>query len=162
MIEKVILRKITEADNETMAVIIRSSLEEFGAAKPGTVYFDPTTDNLFGLFTAKNSVYFIAESNGEIAGGAGIFPTEGLPFATCELVKMYVSSNARGMGLGQLLLDKCIEEAKASGFNKMYIETMLELINAIEMYKKNGFTFLTGPIGNSGHTGCDIFMIKDL
>ena len=32
--------------------IIRRTLAEFGANKPGTVYFDPTTDDLFKLFSA--------------------------------------------------------------------------------------------------------------
>jgi putative acetyltransferase len=60
------------------------------------------------------------------------------------------------------LLQKCIDEAKNNGFEKMYIETMPELKNAIAMYKKNGFTFIPSSLGNSGHSGCDLFMIKDL
>ena len=41
--------------------IIKNTLKEFGANKPGTVYFDPTTDHLFELFSAPDSAYFIAE-----------------------------------------------------------------------------------------------------
>jgi putative acetyltransferase len=44
----------------------------------------------------------------------------------------------------------------------MYLESMPELTNAISMYKKNGFTKIPGSLGNSGHTGCDVFMMKDL
>ena len=44
----------------------------------------------------------------------------------------------------------------------MYIETMPELTNAIEIYKKYGFTFIPTALGNSGHNGCNIFMIRDL
>jgi putative acetyltransferase len=44
----------------------------------------------------------------------------------------------------------------------MYIETMTELTIAIEMYKKNGFTFIPAALGNSGHTGCDLFMIREI
>ena len=35
-----------------------------------------------------------------------------------------------------------------------------ELISAIPMYEQFGFSYLPGPLGNSGHTGCDIWMIK--
>lgn len=39
---------------------------------------------------------------------------------------------------------------------------MPELTIAIPMYEKYGFTYLTGAQGNSGHTGCDVWMIKEL
>jgi len=157
-----IIRKITSDDNAQMAAIIRNSLLEFNAAKPGTVYFDETTDYLSDVFTKERSAYFVIEVNNEIAAGAGIFPTEGLPENVCELVKMYVSKKYRRNSYGQTLLEKCIEEAKKNGYEKIYLESMPELTNAIAMYEKNGFKKIAGSLGNSGHTGCDVFMIKDL
>jgi putative acetyltransferase len=161
-LEEIIVRKITADDDAKLALIIRSSLEEFGAVKRGTVYFDETTDHLYDLFQTESSCYFVLEIDGEVCGGAGIFPTEALPPKTCELVKMYLSPTARGKGVGKLLLQKCIREAKHKGFEKMYLESMPELINAIAMYKKSGFTFISKALGNSGHTGCDVFMIREL
>lgn len=157
-----IVRKITADDNAALAAIIRNSLLEFNAAKPGTVYFDSSTDHLSNLFTIPKSAYFVVIINETIAGGAGIYPTEGLNEDTCELVKMYISSEYRGNGIGQMLLNKCMEEAKRIGYKKIYLETMPELIKAISMYEKNLFTKLPAPLGNSGHTGCDIWMIKEL
>lgn len=157
-----IIRKIIPEDNAAIAKIIRDSLLEFGAAKPGTVYFDESTDHLSEVFTEKKSAYFIIEDDKEIAGGAGVFPTEGLPPNTCELVKMYIAKKFRGNGYGQTLLEKCIEEAKKVGYEKMYLESMPELTNAIAMYIKNGFTHIAGPLGNSGHTGCEVWMIRYL
>jgi putative acetyltransferase len=55
-----------------------------------------------------------------------------------------------------------MKEAKQSGFQKMYLETMPELTRAIPMYQKNGFHFINSSLGNSGHTGCDVWMLKDL
>lgn len=156
------IRKIQADDNAAIAKIIRDSLLEFGAAKPGTVYFDKSTDHLSEVFTQKKSVYFTIEKDSEIAGGAGIFPTEGLPANTCELVKMYIGKKFRGNGYGQTLLEKCIKEAKKEGYEKLYLESLPELTNAIAMYHKNGFERIPGPLGNSGHTGCDIWMIKNL
>ena len=159
---EITIRKILPADDERIASIIRSSLEDFGAVKKGTVYYDESTDHLYDVFKADKSAYFIVESGGTVLGGCGIFPTDGLPQDTCELVKMYLSSDARGKGLGKLLLQKCIVKAKENGFHKMYIETMPELTNAIAMYKKYGFTFIPSALGNSGHVGCDLFMMKSL
>jgi len=160
--DEMIIRKIIADDNAKIALIIRKSLEEFNAVKQDTVYFDETTDHLYELFQKERSCYFVATINDEVIAGAGIFPTEALPPKTCELVKMYVSSVARGRGLGKILLQQCIDEAENNGFKKMYIETMPELTNAIEMYKKYGFNFIPSSLGNSGHSGCDLFMMKYL
>lgn len=161
--EAVLVRHIEARDNAAMAIIIRRALEEFGANKPGTVYFDESTDHLFELFAAEPfSEYFVAEKDGILLGGAGIFPTNALPSDTCELVKMYLSPAARGMGLGRSMIARCMEVAKAKGFKRIYLETMSELRKAVSVYEKFGFTYLPGPMGNSGHNGCDIWMIRQL
>ena len=157
-----IVRLIEQKDNEQLAAIIRSSLKEFGANKPGTVYYDDSTDHLFELFQVNKAVYHVAELEEKLVGGGGIFPTAGLAADTCELVKLYLSSDARGFGIGKLLMEQCLTTAAALGFKKVYIETMPELVKAIPMYEKFGFTYLDGPLGNSGHNGCDVWMIKDV
>ena len=157
------LRFIQQSDNQDIAKIIRDTLTEFGANHPGTVYFDSATDTLFEVFQKPKSVYFIAETEeGKIVGGGGIFPTEGLPSDTCELVKMYLLPEARGIGLGKLIIKKCLQTAKEKGFAQVYLESMPELKQAVKVYEKFGFTYLCSPMGNSGHFGCDLHMIKDL
>jgi putative acetyltransferase len=159
----VIIRPIIPSDNSKIALIIRASLEEFGANKPGTVYYDATTDHLFELFqNHQRCAYFIAEEDGLILGGAGFFHSEGLDESTCELVKMYLSKSARGKGLGQQMIAHCMLEAKIVGFEQMYLETMPELKKAIQVYEKFGFDYLKGPLGNTGHDGCGIWMLKKI
>lgn len=157
-----IIRALKPNDNPSLAKIIRSALEEFGANKPGTVYFDPTTDALFDLFQAPGSAYFVAEESGELLGGAGFFPTNGLPDGVAELVKMYLRPEARGRGLGKLLINKTEEMAKKMGYAGLYLESMPELTNALTMYEKMGYYYLEGPMGNSGHTGCGLWMFKKI
>jgi putative acetyltransferase len=166
-----IIRTIQPADDKALATIIRDTLTEFKANKPGTVYDDETTDHLSEVFKTAGSIYFVAEldarlndgvGQGEILGGSGIYPTANLPEGTCELVKLYLSSKARGRGLGKTLLQKCITAAKEMGYKKIYLETMPELTIAIPMYEKLGFTYLLAAQGSSGHTGCDVWMIKHL
>ncbi len=156
------IRNIRQEDNAILAAIIRNTLAEFNANKPGTVYYDDTTDRLSEVFTVIGSTYFVAELSGQIMGGAGVYPTANLPEGTCELVKLYLSSNARGKGIGKLLMEKCIAAAKELGYKKIYLESMPELTIAIPMYEKAGFTHLSAAQGCSGHTGCDVWMIKDL
>lgn len=160
--KNIYIRQIRPSDNTDIAAIIRRILTEFGANKPGTVYFDPTTDDLFKLFSIPEAAYFIAESEGKVVGGSGVFPTPGLPVGCCELVKLYLLPEIRGQGLGLLLMNTCFQKAVDFGFTQMYLETMPELSTAIGLYEKAGFNFLPGPLGRSGHFGCDLWMIKNL
>lgn len=160
-LSQIIIRPIKEVDNPHIAAIIRSSLAEFGANKPGTVYTDPTTDDLYSLFQRDRAYYFVAECEGTVLGGGGIFPSEGLPSDTCELVKMYLTPSARGTGLGKKIITLCLEKAMEQGFSKVYLETMPELRKAVSVYERFGFTHLSGPMGNTGHFGCDVWMILE-
>ncbi len=158
----IIIRPIEPKDNAALAKVIRTALEEFGANKPGTVYFDASTDALYEVFRTPGSYYYVATINDELVGGGGIFPTENLPAGTCELVKLYLNANARGKGLGKKLLEKSMQWAKENGYTQVYLESMPELAKAVSIYEKVGFTRINQPLGNSGHCGCDIWMTKQL
>lgn len=160
--DEIQIRTIQPSDNPTLARIIRTTLAEFGANHPGTVYFDPSTDQLFELFLQPGSCYYVAFLNGEMVGGAGIFPSNGLPKGTCELVKMYLLPAARGIGLGKKLIQMALAFAEQNNYEQVYIETMPELQQAMKVYEKFGFQYLEGPMGNTGHTGCKIWMLKTL
>jgi putative acetyltransferase len=162
MEDVIIIRPIEPQDNQSLAEIIRAALTEFGANKPGTVFFDPTTDALFELFRTPKSFYYVALRNNSIVGGCGIFPTANLPDGTCELVKLYVHKSARGTGTGKKLMEQSLEWAKNNGYSQVYLESMPELSKAVSIYEKQGFMKLGKPLGNSGHDGCDIWMLKTL
>lgn len=152
-------REIQEQDNQELAELIRTILREFKIDKPGTVYTDPTTDHLSDVFELEQSAYWIAEEEGKIIGGCGIYPTSGLPDGCVELVKLYTASSARGKGVGKMLMQKSIESAQQFGYNEIYLESFPELSTAIGMYEKAGFKLLSAPLGNSGHFACNVWML---
>jgi putative acetyltransferase len=156
------IRTIEKTDNADLAIIVRNTLAEFGANHPGTVYYDSSTDALYELFQTPGSTYYVALLNDRLLGGAGIFPSDGLPAGTCELVKMYLLPEARGLGLGKLLIEKALAFAREAGYQQVYLETMPELKKAVSVYEKFGFRYLDGPMGNTGHFGCDIWMLREL
>lgn len=159
---QVLIRKIEEKDNESLAKMIREVFIEHKAPTEGTVFSDPTTDNLFELFKHPKSVLWVAEVNNQAMGCCGIYPTDGLEKNCVELVKYYISSEVRGKGIGKLLMEKCIEAAKENNFTQMYIESLPAFDKAISIYEKSGFKKLKKPLGNSGHSGCIIWMLKNL
>ena len=157
------LRNIKKEDNEELAQIIRASLVEFDVPKIGTVYSDPDTDRLFELFKeAPASCYFVAEEDGVLMGGCGVYPTPGLPAGYAELVKLYLTSATRGRGIGKLMMDKCYQAAKEMGYTHLYLESFPQLAKAVSIYEKAGFKPLDGALGNSGHFACTIWMVKEL
>jgi putative acetyltransferase len=158
----VIFRNIEKKDNKEIAVLIRSVFREFGVDRPGTVYFDPTTDDLFSLFRTPDSIYWIAEDDGKIIGGCGIYPTQNLPEGCAEVVKLYLNASYRKLGIGRQLLEMSIESAKKMGYKQLYLESLPELGKAISLYQKEGFRFLDHKMGDDGHFGCTIWMMKDL
>ena len=155
-------RTIEEKDNKEIAGIIRTVFREFKIDRPGTVYFDPTTDNLFKLFETPGSIYWIAVEDGKMIGGCGIYPTPGLPPGCAELVKLYLLAPWRGKGIGRMLMEKCFESAKELGNKQLYLESLPELEKAVSMYLRAGFRHIPHALGNSGHFGCNIWMVKEL
>ncbi len=156
------IRPIQPEDNSPLATIIRDTFVEYKASTAGTVYEDPTTDDLYRLFRQEKSVCWVAAIDENIAGCAGIYPTDGLPDGCCEFVKFYIAPPARGKGLGYQLMNRCIAHAKALNFKQVYLESLPLFSNAIRLYQKAGFRTLSAPLGNSGHYGCTIWMIIDL
>lgn len=156
------IREVKPSDNAALALMIRGVFDEFDAPRQGTVFSDPTTDFLYELFRRPKSVLWVAEINNLVVGCCGVFPSEGLDQDTAELVKYYISADARRKGIGKDLMLKCIESAREFGYKKLYIESLPVFSKAIDIYKRNGFVFLNKPLGNSAHPACDVWMVKEL
>jgi len=154
----VIFREVKKADNTLLASMIRQVFKEHEAPESGTVFSDPTTDDLFTLFLKSKSVLWVAELDGLPIGCCGIFPTEGLENSCAELVKYYLAKSIRGKGIGRQLMEKCIISAREMSYKKLYLESMPHFSKAVRIYEKLGFQKLSGPLGNSGHTTCNIWM----
>lgn len=158
----IIYRKVKSEDNPYLAKVIRNTIEEFDAPRTGTVYSDESTDCLYELFQEQNSILWVAEINSEAVGCCGIYPTEGLDKGYCELVKFYISDAVRGEGIGKELMLKSIESAKEFGYSHVYLESLPHFSKAIAMYEESGFTTLDVQLGNSGHSSCNVWMLKKI
>jgi len=158
----IIIREIQKADNVAIAQVVRDVLIEHNVPKVGTAYADPSLNFMFENYSEEKSAYFIVEKEGKLIGGAGIAPLENGPTEICELQKMYLLSDARGLGVGAKLMEVCLEKARQLGFKKCYLETVDYLKDAQKLYKKSGFEYLQGPLGNTGHSACEVWMLKEL
>ena len=73
-----------------------------------------------------------------------------------ELAKMAVSDEAKGKGVGFLLGTHIIQQAKAMGARRVYLESNTRLEPAINLYKKLGFKRVVGQ--SSPYSRCNIQM----
>lgn len=156
------IRKIEKRDNEALGHIVQNVLLEMGAPTIGTAYADPFLFNLFETYDKQKAIYFVIESDNKILGGAGIDQLQSADENVCELQKMYFLPEARGVGLGAELIEKCLQAAKDFGYAKCYLETLPFMEAAQKLYKKTGFGYLEKPMGGTGHNACSVWMIKDL
>jgi len=156
------IRPVAPSDNAQIAEIIRTVMPEFGANGAGFAIHDQEVDNMFSAYSRPRCSYFVCEMDGRIIGGGGIAPLEGGDEDTCELKKMYFLPEARGKGLGQQVLQRCLIAAKDKGFRYCYLETFNTMKDAMKLYAKNGFIKIPGALGNTGHFACDTFYQLDL
>ncbi|MBR47962.1 MAG: GNAT family N-acetyltransferase [Flavobacteriaceae bacterium] len=156
------IRQVCKKDNLNLSNVILDVLTEIGVPKKGTAYSDPELDFMFETYNKKRSIYYVVENNGKICGGAGIAPLNQADYDICELQKMYFLPSIRGIGLGNEMIEKCLDFALYNKFKYCYIETLPYMKAAQKLYLKKGFCYIDGPIGNTGHTSCNVWLIKKL
>lgn len=156
------IREIQPKDNEQIAALIREVFMSDDYPKTGTAFADKQLDFMFESYNKPKAVYFVVEEKGKIMGGCGVSQLENSTENICELQKMYFLQEARGKGFGFKIIQKCLEAAVAFGYEKCYLETLPEMLAAQHLYKKNGFEYLCEPMGNTGHSTCPVWMIKNL
>ena len=157
-----LIRPINESDNKHIAVILRQVLIEMDIPRKGSAFEDPEIDKMYESYQSNRSIYFVVEENNKILGGAGINPLRDGDSDICELQKMYFHKSLRGRGIGNKIIELCLNFAVESNFKQCYIETMPNMVNAQKLYLRKGFNYINNPLGNTGHTACPVWMLKNL
>jgi putative acetyltransferase len=163
-----LIREIQQKDNESIAKVIRDIFHELEAPKVGTAYADPILDTLYEVYQTPRSVYYVVELDGKVVGGCGVAPLEMLNpvqhdiISVCELQKMYFAPEIRGTGFAERIINQCLEFAQTQGFKICYLETLSFMTAAQKLYERMGFEHIDGPMGNTGHNSCEVWITKKL
>lgn len=103
---------------------------------------------------------FLAVRDGETVGCCALLATGPGAF---EVAKMAVTASCQRSGIGRLLLEKVIGEARASGARRLYLETNRKLEGAIRLYELLGFRHLPPErVVPSPYARANVFMELDL
>jgi len=153
---------ITAAQDQQVCRIIKSVGEEHGAVGDG---FGPSDQEVAAMSQyykdEHNSKYLVATINGKVVGGSGVAPFNDSA-DICELRKLFLLPESRGLGIGKALAEQCLAYAKLRGYKSCYLDTLSNMKPAITLYEKLGFKHLTSPLNGTIHGGCDIWMLKEL
>jgi len=156
------IREIRKRDNPYIARVIYKVMSEFQLNVPGSSLQDEEVKAMYEAYSGESDLYLVVSRGDEILGGAGISRLDGSEESVCELKKMYLLPEIRGLGMGEELLQSCLEAARGAGFEMCYLETIREMTTARSLYKKFGFEPLETPMGNTGHFRCDRWFARAL
>jgi len=156
------IRLLEAADVPALLTIIADSRAEYGIGDRGVELLEPADKALFETYKRQRSLYFVALSGGEVVGGAGVAPLKGSDPLTCELQRMYLRRDARGRGIGEALLKRCLAAARQLLYVRCYLETVKQMQPALQFYGRHGFHDLKSPLGDTGHQHNDRWMMRPL
>ena len=156
------IRGVKLSDNLELESVLSTVMREFNIPEKGTALSDPELKNMFNAYQNKSSIYYVIISDNKILGGAGISKLKNSNKNICELQKMYFLKSARGIGLGKIMIEKCLNDALIFGYEDCYIETMHNMKSAQKLYLSQGFKYIDKPLGNTGHSSCQVWMLKTL
>ncbi|MEM1174791.1 MAG: helix-turn-helix domain-containing GNAT family N-acetyltransferase [Pseudomonadota bacterium] len=156
------IRPVRKTDNPAVASVIRDVMTEHGAVGCGYSINDPEVDDMYRAYPGPAAAFFVIEKDGVVLGCGGMAAlTDGEP-GVCELRKMYFRPELRGKGLGARLLGLILETARNAGYQHCYLETLESMGQARKLYLQHGFLPIDAAMGNTGHSGCNSYMLRAL
>jgi putative acetyltransferase len=110
--------------------------------------FDKELADLPGDYSPPTGRLLLAEYEGQIAGCVALHKLSG---EICEMKRLYLRPAFRGKGLGRVLADRIISEAREIGYQRMRLDTVGPVMkDAVAMYRKMGFVeiaaYCTNPM----------------
>jgi putative acetyltransferase len=131
--------EITVAAGQQIAVVQDLWREYWSSIglPPDLQGFVDEVNTLPGVYGAPAGRLLLATIGGEPAGTAAFRP---LDARRCEAKRLYVRPRYRGQGVGRILLDRLVEEARTGGYRAIYCDTLKSMTAALQMYKASGFS----------------------
>ena len=99
--------------------------------------FDQELADLPGDYSPPDGRLLLAEYEGQVVGCVALHQLEP---GICEMKRLYLRPTVRGKGLGRVLADRIIAEARQLGYQRMRLDTVEPVMkDAVAMYRKLGF-----------------------
>ncbi len=124
------------AELASVAELFREYAQSIGF-DPCFQNFDRELAQLPGDYAPPQGRLLLADFGGDTAGGVALDPWEP---GICEMKRVYVRPRFRGKGLGRILAETVIAEARTTGYQRMRLDTVAPvMLDAVAPYRKLGF-----------------------
>ena len=100
-------------------------------------HLDEELQNPAFKYTPPQGEIFVAVENGNVIGMVAYHRHNE---ERCEMKRLYLKPETRGMHIGDALVQKITAAAKEAGYKEMVLGTIKPLTAAIHLYKKHGFS----------------------
>jgi ribosomal protein S18 acetylase RimI-like enzyme len=126
--------------------------------------FDQEYASLPGKYAAPRGRLLLAEADGRAAGCIAL---RSLEEGVCEMKRLYVRPEFRGLGIGRQLAEMVISEAKEIGYFAMRLDTMEDKMqSAVALYRALGFyeigPYTTNPVAGAKFMQLDLANVAQL
>ena len=99
--------------------------------------FDEELKDLLGAYAPPSGRLLLAQHAGQVAGCVALRHLES---NICEMKRLYLRPAHRGKGLGRMLVDRVVAEARRIGYERMRLDTIQpSMPDAIAIYRRMGF-----------------------
>ena len=147
------LLRIRQATKSSEVQAARELFQEYAASLESSLCFqgfDQEVAGLPGKYAPPAGRLLLAFQGQDLAGCVALRP---LGQGTCEMKRLYVRPVYRSSGVGRLLAERIIQEARESGYQRMRLDSLSHMKPALELYRQLGFQpiapYTTNPVAGA-------------
>jgi ribosomal protein S18 acetylase RimI-like enzyme len=141
--------RVTQARSALDIATARRLFEEYAGSLGVDLCFQGFEEELAtlpGSYAPPSGRLLLARDGSEIAGCVALRRLEA---EVCEMKRLYVRPAFQGCGLGRMLVEKVIGEARIAGYRRIRLDTLPVMAAAQALYRQLGFHEIPPYRGNS-------------
>lgn len=130
---------VTSVERMEEMATIRHLFEEYAAELGHDLCFQgfaKELETLPGSYARPDGRLLLASARDAIAGCVGL---RRLAPGVCEMKRLFVRPAYRGLGAGRMLAEAIVAEGHAAGYQRMRLDTLSTMVDALAVYRKLGF-----------------------